>query len=398
MEKRDHDIIIVGGGLGGSALAIAMTGHGARVLVIERELAFKDRVRGEGMTPWGVAEAQALGIYETLRDACGYEVANWDFYAGPSRERRNLVETTPQRAPALDFFHPEMQETLLGVAAAAGAEVWRGAVVTGVAPGAPPSVTVERDGKVETLTARLVVGVDGRTSRVRSWAGFTAQQDAPRLLVGGVRLEGGNIPADAVSLIQGFGRSAIFFPQRDGRARGYCIYHRDLCNERLQGPADLPRFIENAVQAGMPPDWLEGARAVGPLATFEGADCWVEHPYRDGVVLIGDAAASSDPSWGQGLSLTLRDVRTLRDALVKTADWDSACHAYAEEHDRYYTALHTAEDWYTKLFMEVGPDADARRGKALPLLMQDPGRTPDTLFSGPNQPLGEAERLRFLGE
>jgi menaquinone-9 beta-reductase len=34
------------------------------------------------------------------------------------------------------------------------------------------------------------------------------------------------------------------------------------------------------------------------------------------MALIGDAAAASDPSWGEGLSLTLRDVRLLRDSLI----------------------------------------------------------------------------------
>jgi 8-oxo-dGTP pyrophosphatase MutT (NUDIX family) len=38
-----------------------------------------------------------------------------------------------------------------------------------------------------------------------------------------------------------------------------------------------------------------------------------------GVVLVGDASATSDPSWGCGLSLTLRDVRVLRDC-----GWDSS--------------------------------------------------------------------------
>jgi hypothetical protein len=35
-------------------------------LVVERETQFKDRVRGEYICPWGVAEAQKLGLYETL--------------------------------------------------------------------------------------------------------------------------------------------------------------------------------------------------------------------------------------------------------------------------------------------------------------------------------------------
>ena len=66
MAGGTYDIITIGGGLGGSTLAKAMAEHGARVLVLEREQQFKDRVRGEIMAPWGVAETQALGLYETL--------------------------------------------------------------------------------------------------------------------------------------------------------------------------------------------------------------------------------------------------------------------------------------------------------------------------------------------
>jgi hypothetical protein len=34
----------------------------------------------------------------------------------------------------------------------------------------------------------------------------------------------------------------------------------------------------------------------------------------------------------------------------------------------------------------------------MPLIMADPTRVPDVLVSGPNQPLGDAERIRLLGE
>ena len=75
-------------------------------------------------------------------------------------------------------------------------------------------------------------------------------------------------------------------------------------------------------------------RAAGILATFDGADTWVDHPYHNGITLMGDAAASSDPTWGQGLSLTVRDARVVRDQLVADNDWDAAGHAYAAAHDR----------------------------------------------------------------
>src|SRR5437763_511449 len=143
-----YDIIMVGGGLGGSALAGAMAQQGARVLVLERELQFKDRIRGELLLPWGVAEAQALGIYELLRDSCGQEVPWFDTYLGQLQTgHNNLPALTPQRAPTLTFYHPAMQEVLLQAAADAGADVRRGITVREVTPGSPPTVVAEQNGQ-----------------------------------------------------------------------------------------------------------------------------------------------------------------------------------------------------------------------------------------------------------
>ena len=137
MASGIYDIITVGGGLGGSSLAKAMAERGARVLVLEREKQFKDRVRGEQMHPWGVAAAQKLGIYNLLYATCGHELPWWDMYRGSERiGHRNIVATTPQRAPEFAFYHPRMQEVLLQAAAEAGAEVRRGAIVREAKPGA----------------------------------------------------------------------------------------------------------------------------------------------------------------------------------------------------------------------------------------------------------------------
>src|SRR5262245_24965583 len=117
-----------------------------------------------------------------------------------------------------------------------------------------------------------------------------------------------------------------------------------------------------------------------------------------GVVLIGDAAASSDPSWGQGLCLTVRDVRVLRDLLLQHENWDEAGHAYAEAHDGHYGVIHRVEDWLTQMFFETGPTAEALRARAFPLIAEDPTRAPDHLLSGPDVPAEEAVRRRFFGE
>ncbi len=83
MTSGIYDIITVGGGLGGATLAKAMAEHGARVLVLEREKQFKDRVRGEVVAPWGVAEVKALEIYDLLRATCGQDIRWFAFSMGP---------------------------------------------------------------------------------------------------------------------------------------------------------------------------------------------------------------------------------------------------------------------------------------------------------------------------
>ena len=93
-----YDIIAVGGGLGGATLAKVMAERGARVLVLERERQFRDRVRGEVMVSWGAAEARELGIYKLLLDTCGRELRWFAMSIGPESEPpRDLTTTTPQR-------------------------------------------------------------------------------------------------------------------------------------------------------------------------------------------------------------------------------------------------------------------------------------------------------------
>lgn len=95
---------------------------------------------------------------------------------------------------------------------------------------------------------------------------------------------------------------------------------------------------------------------------------------------MGDAAAASDPSWGQGLASTLRDVRLLRDQLLKTEDWNAAGHNYAAEHDLHAGIMHNVIGWYTEFYLAMGAAADARRARALPLMAEDPTRQPDILL------------------
>jgi 2-polyprenyl-6-methoxyphenol hydroxylase-like FAD-dependent oxidoreductase len=400
MAPSTYDVITVGGGMAGSALAGSLAAAGLRVLVVEAERQFKDRVRGEQMQPWGVAEARTLGIHHLLRDTCGHDQPWIDMFLGPAQiAHRDLSSTTPQAAPHFNFYHPAMQETLIAAAARAGAEIWRGASVKDVRAGSQPAAVVEKEGSARELTARLVVGADGKFSAARKWGGFSVRQDEPFLMIAGLLVDDMRIPPDTglIYMNPNLSQGAYLFPQGGGRVRAYSAYPV-TANFRLQGDRDVPRFIEESIKTGAPAAIYDGIRPAGPLASFEAADTWVDHPYASGIALVGDAAAANDPSWGQGLSITLRDVRVLRDRLLETTNWDEACHRYADEHDRHYGVIHDVTRAFKDMFLRSGQAADARRTRALPLIAGNPMRVPDHLFSGPDLPWNEEVRRTFFAE
>ena len=326
-----YDMITVGGGLAGSALAKNLAERGYRVLVLERETRFKDRVRGEQMHPWGVSAARALGIYDPLLATCGNQTRWWTTWVGGRPDfNRDLEATTPHRVGSFNVSHPAMQEALLQLAEKAGAEVRRSVTVDAVVPGDPPRVQFQEPGRAVSLEARIVVGADGRNSQVRSWGGFRVDRDPDRLVIAGLLLGGMPVPEDATHVGVGPTGSTLIAPLGGNRARAYFMYRKADGPHRLSGERRANEFLACCRSTGIPTEWLDHVSPAGPLAEFNGADHWVHGPARDGVVLIGDAAAAPDPDWGTGLSLTLLDVLHLRDCLCSASDWRAAIRDYAQ--------------------------------------------------------------------
>lgn len=394
------DAITVGGGLAGSALAAQMARAGHKILILERELRFKDRIRGENMVPWGVAAARRLGLVDDLIAAGAHQPRSWITYMfGNPVMNRDLHETTPHGEVSMNIYHPDMQEALLMRASHSGAEVKRGAKVVSVdaSSGRMPTVTFEHEGSRQVLRARVVVGADGRTSQVRAWGGFETQRNPELLMIAGTLIQGTDVPDDAVHLAFGPGCATLLAPLGRRRARTYYVYPGAAGRLGLSGKDKVPEFVQLCKRAGVPESWFTGAESIGPLAEFQGADSWVESPAKNGIALIGDAAASSDPSWGCGLSLTLLDVEHLANALCASDDWGAALDRYAKEHDEYYSALSRILGWMTELTWTPGPEADERRRRVFPRMMADPRGFPDSIGLGPFGPNDDQARKLVLG-
>src|SRR5688572_23634586 len=127
-----YDIVIVGGGIGGGALATVMARAGRSVLVLEKSTVYRDLVRGEWMAPWGVVEAKRIGLYDDLMGAGGHHLAKHVPYGDtidPAEAEANalpLAALVPGIPGPLCIGHPAHCELLERTSRAAGATVLRG--------------------------------------------------------------------------------------------------------------------------------------------------------------------------------------------------------------------------------------------------------------------------------
>jgi 2-polyprenyl-6-methoxyphenol hydroxylase-like FAD-dependent oxidoreductase len=408
---QTYDLIIVGGGIGGPALATVMAKAGKSVLLLEQTEVYEDRVRGEWIAPWGVAEVQRIGLYDLLMGAGGHHLTRHITYD---------ETVTPEEAEAaplpLGMFkegvpgplcigHPLHCQTLFDAAKGAGATALRGVRVETVVTGDDPQVTYEKDGQSVTAKARLVVGADGRTSMVRDAAGIVLHQDKPHhwfagLLVEGV--EGWSDDLQAIGTEGDFGFLA--FPQGDGKVRVYGGYALDQA-QRFKGPEGPRRFLDAFAMNCSPQNrHLVAGKPAGPLFSFFNADAWTDEPFAKGAVLVGDAGGWNDPIQGLGLSITYRDVRMVSELLKSTDDWETLSFApYGDERRERLRRLRFTAKIASAIDMEFTEEARARRRSLHERSALDPSLKihafavmagPETL---PPEVFTEEHRARVLG-
>ncbi|HET9078550.1 MAG TPA: NAD(P)/FAD-dependent oxidoreductase [Acidimicrobiales bacterium] len=337
--ERSFDLVVVGGGIAGSALAARMAQAGRSVLILEAQERYRDKIRGETVAPWGVREVQALELEDVLLAAGGeYTEALVPYDETVTPEQAEAASLpykmlAPDVPGELNVGHPEASEALAGHAEACGARLVRGASEVKISAGSRPEVQWSDASGHHQVSCRLIIGADGRGSAVRRQLGIGLEERPADTYGTGVLVQGETGFTGRNTLGTAGDVMFLAFPRAGNLTRLYLLVAASRQSE-FSGPKRLDAFLAAFPNGSFPASAaLAAARVAGPCGGSPMTDSWTTSaPVAEGAVLVGDAAGWNDPIIGQGLSIALRDARSVSDVLRASEDWSpSAFGGYVEE-------------------------------------------------------------------
>ncbi len=365
-----YDVVIVGAGIAGGALATMLARGGKQVLLLERTEAYKDVVRGEWIAPWGIIDARKAGLSEVLAGVSTHNLTYHVEYGegiDPDEaegQKAKIADLMPGLPGPLAIGHPQTCQALFDAAVAGGATAVRGVGDIKVTGGDSPCVSYTKDGQPHEAAARLVVGADGRNSQVRSQAGIQLHQDKPHHFFAGLLVEDANAwPEDVQSMGTDLDVQYFVFPQGGGRHRLYLSYGLDQ-KTRFAGDDSPRKFLDSFRLPNVRgSEEIANSTIAGPCHSVPNQSTWTDNPAaHPGILLIGDAAGFNDPIVGQGLSISLRDARSVGELLLNNVTWTPETFApYVEERAERMRRLRFAANLSSVIHAEFGPEATARK-------------------------------------
>ena len=307
MNLAGRDVIVIGGGIAGLAVARAMDRRGAHVRVLEQAGAFREVGAGVQISPNGVRVLQALGLEAALHGHAlrGTAITLRKGQTGAQVLRMALPET----GPGFYMLHRADLVALLQAALPGHMTRLGARVQSVVADGPRPGVTLDNG---EVLRADLIVGADGLHSVVRPvvlgqpTTPFFTGQVAWRTLIPCA----GDAPEAQVFM--GPGRHLVSYPVRGAGLRNIiAVEERAAWADEGWHHEDDPAHLRKAFAGfgGPVPGWLAQVKHVHLWGLFRHplAENWS----RGHAVIMGDAAHPTLPFMAQGANMALEDAWVL---------------------------------------------------------------------------------------
>ena len=312
MAREAWDVVVVGGGPAGSAVAARMADAGWAVLVLDRARFPRRKPCGECVNPAGVEALRSLGVWDRVESLHPARLDGWRIDAGAGR---GFTGSFPAAANGIGIPRAVLDDLLLRHAIDRGAVVRTDARVTDVVrddDGRVAGVRVMDDeGGDRMIRARLVVGADGLRSVVVRRLGLVRRAPKLRKLALTAHVRGWTGAPGRGELHAVEGGCLGIADVGDGTANVTVVVYGD--GGKTVG-GDAAGYFDRALERY----GLRGAERVDDVLATGPFDLPVRRAIVDGALLVGDAAGYYDPFTGQGI------FRALRGAEIAAAAADSA--------------------------------------------------------------------------
>ncbi|KAJ7968366.1 Squalene monooxygenase [Quillaja saponaria] len=313
------DVIIVGAGVAGSALAYALGKDGRRVHVIERDLSEPDRISGELLQPGGYLKLIELGLEDCVNQIDAQRVFGYALYKDGKNTRlpyplEKLNSDVCGRSFHNGRFVRRMREK---AASLPNVRLEQGTVTSlleerGTIKGVNYKI---KSGQELTANAPLTVVCDGCFSNLRRSL-FNPKVDNPSCLVG-LLLENCDLPhANHGHLILGDPSPIFFNPISSTEIR--CLV--EVPDHKVPSIAngEMALYLKTVVAPQVPlvlHAAFIAAVEKGNIRTMQNKSMPASPCPIPGALLLGDAFNMRHNLTGGGMTVALSDIALLRDLL-----------------------------------------------------------------------------------
>lgn len=321
-DDRSAQVIVVGAGPAGAAVAYHLATAGVDVLVLEKGTFPRDKVCGDGLTPRAVKSLVGMGFD---LDEPGWQ-KNKGLRIIGAGHRVELPWPDLADFPSYGMVRPRMQldELLARHAQKAGARLQERTSVTGAVTDATGRVigvtakTIGEDGRrgaEVTYRADLVVACDGVSSRLATGLGIERRQNRPMAVAARAYyktpmhddpwmeswLELWDGKPGESNQLPGYG---WIFPCGDGTANvGLGILDSSAAFRTYDSKAAIRTWLEHTpAEMG----FSDPANLVGEIRSAALPMGFNRKPhYRNGLLLVGDSGGMVNPFNGEGIDYAL---------------------------------------------------------------------------------------------
>jgi len=336
-KTGNYDIVIAGGGMIGTSLALALAPLGLRVAVVEaiarkedQQPSFDDRSTALSRSTQRMFEA--MGLWDDVV-AASTPIASVHV-SDKGRFGFSHINAEEQGVEALGYvvINRVLGEVLQSnLSAARNVDVFCPSRIDSIELGPEQaSATLSSDAGEQTLMCKLLVAADGTNSAVREMMGISAQQRAygQRAVIGNLLPEK-NLDNRAFERFTPQGPLAIL-PIADDRA-GFVWTVAEHDADRVMALDDEEFLAEIQEEFGYRLGQFSrvGTRASYPLILSKAVRLTATRS-----VLIGNSAHGLHPVSAQGFNLGMRDVAALCDCIADASS-DEVDPGMAQLLDRY---------------------------------------------------------------